>query len=73
MKKPESPCLGCDHRSPGCHGQCDGYQGYRTAWEEYKTTIYKARTDDVFQHLYQFEKKERIDKQFRRGRWDKKR
>ena len=39
------PCMGCEKRTPGCHGSCDGYKtwldGYHAQQEHFKQNRYR--------------------------------
>lgn len=45
MKKPQSPCLGCDDRvpDPNCHITCEKYIAYSKACEKYRKESYKRK------------------------------
>lgn len=40
MRKPESPCLRCDDRRPGCHGECEAWKEYEAQMQLYKDNLY---------------------------------
>ena len=43
MKKPEAPCLDCDHRTMTCHDGCPGYEEYVKSKDEYNAIIRMRR------------------------------
>ena len=36
MRKPQSPCLDCADREPGCHGRCEKYKDFRRDVDAYE-------------------------------------
>ena len=36
MSRPIPPCRGCGSRKEGCHANCEGYQEYRKAHEDWR-------------------------------------
>lgn len=49
MKKPESPCLNCPDRKVGCHGICDRFKAFRSAWDVWNDGLKKeAEAETVY-------------------------
>ena len=49
MRKPISPCKGCQDRTPTCHGiECNhGWNDFVAAQEAYRNSIYQVRNQDA--------------------------
>ena len=43
MVKPDSPCMGCDHRYQACHSVCEGYLEYRKNLDTFNNNIRSAK------------------------------
>lgn len=41
--KPKSPCMYCEARYIGCHGECEAYLHYKDEWAKIKTIISEAK------------------------------
>lgn len=39
----DCPCYGCDHRTPTCHADCEGYARYREEVEKVKAREREAK------------------------------
>ena len=57
MKKPASPCKGCENREVGCQGKCKGYAEWKARYTEYKRWIQEQRNPEI--KLYIIEKRYR--------------
>ena len=46
MKRPESPCRGCEFRRESCHADCEVYQTFKKDLESWKAYIREQMRDD---------------------------
>lgn len=61
MSKPTSPCYGCDHRAVGCHGDCDEYQTFRSALDDYRQMVREQQPLRVIKPAISKWMRERLD------------
>ena len=43
MRRPESPCLGCERRKLRCHAMCVEYAAFLYDTEEYKKIVFSNK------------------------------
>ena len=41
-----SPCFDCDHRAPGCHGECEEYKAWSDSQSKIVDSIKKQKKDE---------------------------
>ena len=46
MRKPQSPCLDCADREPGCHGECEAFREYSEQQVRYKDNIISSKKQE---------------------------
>lgn len=68
MRKPESPCLGCKHRTADCHAKCKCYKWYHAEQEMYKEFVGGQIADEGRANSYNKEKRDRLSLRERRTR-----
>lgn len=42
------PCKDCEHRRPGCHGECEVYKAWRAPFDTMRAEKKRARISDDF-------------------------
>lgn len=67
MKKPNSPCLGCDNRTEDCHSDCESYLDYVEANEKYKEIIYQSKYEEDMSYTLLEKQRRNKEKKFKKG------
>lgn len=53
---PNSPCLHCPERAPGCHARCENYLSYKQELEDFKAFIKAEKEKYAIQFIPSHEK-----------------
>lgn len=66
MARIESPCLDCNNRHVGCHGECDKYLSYKIDITNHKTIVEDNKARDKVINSYKSESIMRMRKKKKR-------
>ena len=54
--KPSSPCKPCTQRHPACHSECDEYQKYLTAKDDFDRLLKEGRQKYQTPYIHTYSK-----------------